>query len=169
MTTLFFSGWALLVFALLLYDWCLKHDVWTVEKLLTRFLQCRDIRFQGDLYMRRWYVIRSGRLSVFIHRIVRSDYARHLHDHPWDFIAVLLSGTYTEVDSSGMHVIGRFLPRFRRAEYQHRLVLDDEKEVWSLFIHLRRRREWGFQTEQGWIDHSNYNGMMTMQDGVRPE
>ncbi len=49
-----------------------------------------------DPYLHRWYVFRSERIGLFIHKFVRSDEDRALHDHPWPFIVIPLSGGYIE-------------------------------------------------------------------------
>lgn len=66
--------------------------------------------------------------------------------------------------------------RWRRAEYKHRVellecdyrgALDLEedcprcagrgiKPAWSIFIRLRKRREWGFATPEGWIQWNRW-------------
>ena len=45
---------------------------------------------------------------------------------------------------------------FRRAEWKHRVRLVDKKPAWTLVIHFRRRREWGYHMEDGWIHHANW-------------
>ncbi len=49
-----------------------------------------------DPYLHRWYVLRSERIGLFIHKFVRSDEDRALHDHPWSFIVIPLWGGYIE-------------------------------------------------------------------------
>ena len=122
--------------------------------LLNALLRSRDIMRDGDLYLRRYYLLRTRLVSVFIHYIARSDEDPFLHCHPWDFIAVLLSGSYVEEGTTGHRRIWPFIPRFRRAEHLHRLHL--ARPIWTLFIHFRRRRVWGFMTENGFVEHMKY-------------
>lgn len=123
-------------------------------RFLMWLLPWRDITRDGDLYMRRFYIVRTRWFSLFLHCIFRSDVDADLHDHPWSFIAMLLTGCYYEYDELGCHKIYPFSPRFRHAEYLHRLHLD--KPVWTLFAHGPRRREWGFQTDTGWVHWEKY-------------
>lgn len=53
-----------------------------------------------DPYLLRWYVIRTERVGVFIHKFVRSDEDRALHDHPWDFIVIPIWRGYFEHSES---------------------------------------------------------------------
>jgi len=45
----------------------------------------------GEDYMRRWWGIpRNENANVYLHRILRSDDDRAMHDHPWSNISYLL-------------------------------------------------------------------------------
>ena len=52
-------------------------------------------------YMNRYWVLKprwwTFGCSIRVHQILRSDDDRHLHDHPWAFMTVILRGGYTEV------------------------------------------------------------------------
>jgi len=110
----------------------------------------------GD-YMERWILDLGPLGTIRLHHILRSDEARALHDHPWDFWSFLLTGGYIEVTRHPLGHPGwiaeRYRPRFsivrRRAEDLHRLVLDEP--VWTLVWSGPRRREWGFMLPTGWI------------------
>lgn len=99
-------------------------------------------------YMERWY-LQTPWFTLRLHHILRSDEARALHDHPWDFWSVLLTGGYTEVTPTGT----RYWPRWslvrRRAEDLHRLVLD--QPVWTLVWTGPKRRSWGFVIDGQWV------------------
>lgn len=48
-----------------------------------------------DVYLIRYYVIKSKYFNFFIHQFLRSD-RDDMHDHPWDFCTYLVRGAYTE-------------------------------------------------------------------------
>jgi hypothetical protein len=53
---------------------------------------------KDDPYLLRWYLIPRNRFfNVYLHKIVRSDDDRALHDHPWWWLSVMLKGRYAEV------------------------------------------------------------------------
>ena len=54
-------------------------------------------------YLRRWWVIPRtfDEGNIYAHEILRSDEDRALHDHPWDNVSLLLSGSYREVRPKG--------------------------------------------------------------------
>ena len=110
--------------------------------------------------MHRWIFLTPWG-TLRLHHILRSDEDRHLHDHPFDFTSFLLTGSYMEVqpdqeDPQRHRAVVR--PRFsivrKKAENLHKLILD--KPVWTFVIGRPKRREWGFQTERGWIHHRQY-------------
>ena len=48
-------------------------------------------------YMHRWWLIpRNPVFNVYLHRFLRSDDDRALHDHPWPSLSILLHGSYRE-------------------------------------------------------------------------
>lgn len=102
-------------------------------------------------YLRRWWVIPRNRFfNIYLHEILKSDDDRALHDHPWINCSVLLRGSYTEVTP-----VGQFIRRapalvFRRAVSSHRLIVEADKSVWTLFITGPVIRDWGFHCPKGW-------------------
>lgn len=48
------------------------------------------------VYLRRFYIFRSKRFNVYLHRFHRSDDDPDPHDHPWDFWSFILSKGYRE-------------------------------------------------------------------------
>lgn len=133
-----------------------------------------------DPYLLRWYVIRTAKFAIFIHKFIRSDEDRALHDHPWNFIVIPIWRGYHEhyksPRPSGEVYEGcrRVLPiigaRFRRATYRHRVELlrayggipSDPRQwyrelpSWSFFIRFKEFREWGFHTHEGWIQWNKW-------------
>lgn len=109
-------------------------------------------------YLLRWHLIPRNRIfNIYLHKFLRSDDDRALHDHPWVNLSVLLRGRYLEhtIAAGGIH---------RRREYQagaarfrwtgrlaHRIELHDGA-CWTLFITGPRYRSWGFHCpESGWV------------------
>lgn len=116
-----------------------------------------DIEEEGSLYLRRYYLYRGKhRPHIYLHHIMRSDYDRALHDHPWPFTSFMLWGGYTEVvpfkgTSTAVVEHKYHAPAIIRhkATDRHRLIL--QAPVWTLVFAGPREREWGFWTEQGWV------------------
>lgn len=50
-----------------------------------------------ELYLRRLYILRTPWFGVMLHWIKREDWDRDaLHNHPWEFLRLVLRGGYTE-------------------------------------------------------------------------
>lgn len=82
-------------------------------------------------YMNRFWVRQPapGRAWAFrVHQTLRSDYGRHLHDHPWDNLSIVLRGGYWEVSEGHYQTIveaGGFEP-------ERKILVEDR------FIHLHQ-------------------------------
>ncbi len=134
-----------------------------IRRLLNRLAQhvmCRNPDFiiggLDDPYMIRWFVIPRNRwFNIYLHRIVRDDDDRALHDHPWVNCSVLLEGAYWEhtIAAGGINVRKLRGPGsvvLRRPSQAHRLEVVGEAV--SLFITGPRVREWGFHCpDRGWV------------------
>ncbi len=114
----------------------------------------------GNPYMRRFFLIKTKFGSIRVHEILRSDGDRHLHDHPFDFLSIILSGGYTEITPLGETKKGPLSLIFRRATDLHRLVLGEGQTAWTLVFTSPWKRRWGFQTEHGWVDEKDYESFM---------
>ena len=129
-----------------------------------------------DVYLIRYYVVRSKWFNFFIHQFLRSD-KDDLHDHPWHFITYIVSGSYTEkkwndktqqIDSvrrknypmifglSRPNVENRLI--YRKATDQHQVVVDndlkrEQKDQASLTLCFTGPtiREWGFWRTSGGV------------------
>ncbi|SKM81860.1 Uncharacterised protein [Mycobacteroides abscessus subsp. massiliense] len=122
-------------------------------------------------YLLRWYVIPRNRwLNVYLHKFLRDDDDRALHDHPWWFLSLVLWGQYIEVTDDGRSV--RSAPElwrlfwgdrplvFRPALWRHRVELVKAPATsvertrirprlralpcWTLIVTGPRTRLWGF-------------------------
>lgn len=110
----------------------------------------------NDPYMLRWYVIpRNALLNVYVHKFLRSDDDRALHDHPWWFVSWLLKGRYLEYTevTPNPHERKRFSLAYRRAQHRHRVALVNgfnadgtygPQPTWTIIVTGRRVRMWGF-------------------------
>lgn len=108
-------------------------------------------------YLFRWYLWpRNRRCNLYLHRFLRDDEDRALHDHPWWFVSLVISGSYAEVVPSGTVQRHRFSIAFRRALHRHRVVLPRDSRglpvpCWTIVLTGRRQREWGFWCPRGFV------------------
>ena len=152
-----------------------KHE-WRSNWLRLSFAPDFIIGGKDDPYMLRWWVLpRNKWFNVYLHKILRDDDDRALHDHPSDNCSLILRGRYREVTLcrndlafiERSDLIAAGVPHCaytrkagtvtrRKAEWPHRLELIDGQPCWTLFITGPRRREWGFHTANGWVHWKDF-------------
>jgi hypothetical protein len=124
------------------------------DRLLAGEFESDEIRDStGEVYMRRYFLDASH--DIRFHHILLSDVDRDLHDHPWDFVSLILEGTYLETTEHGIEQYSAGDLLIRSAETLHRLTLP-EGQVWTYVTTGPVLRNWGFMTEYGWMDHAQY-------------
>lgn len=112
--------------------------------------------FTRDTMVTRIVLFRTPWFGAQIHKWHRPDNDRHLHNHPRAFVAIVLRGGYIEETSSG--------DRIRRWGSVHRVGLEDWHSVrillrvptWTLVFVGPKRQEWGFETEDGFVNADHY-------------
>ncbi len=128
-----------------------------LEKILIRItdrLPCRLIDGPGgEPYLERYYLFGLFGWHGYLHRFVDSDPDRGLHDHPWGrALSLVLTGGYREIRYAdpGRETMqerrirpGR-LNRLRGEDF-HRVVLEQGRPAWTLFMHGPRCKGWGFR------------------------
>lgn len=126
-----------------------------------------EFEYRSDLiaydYMRRW-LLRTPWKMFRLHHILRSDSDRHFHDHPMDFTSFILWGGYIEYTPNNLPRVCR--PGdvvHRKAEDLHFLKLRG-RSAWTFLITGPYRRDWGFQTEDGWISAGEYDAYIARKN-----
>ena len=117
-------------------------------------------RIDKEPYLERYYLFLKNRdtfpFNIFLHKFIKSD-PDDLHDHPWSFISIPLYPGYWEYLDNGKHWRGPFSVRYAKAKTFHRIELCKDKQYcWTLFIPLKKERNWGFKTKNGWINNEQY-------------
>ncbi len=123
-------------------------------------------------YLLRWWLIpRNPIFNIYVHRFLRSDDDRALHDHPWLFnCSILLDGEYLEHTPRGVFLRKAGQWKFRWGGAPHRVELVEipawdgtiapgkicaatprPLACWTVFITGPRVRQWGFHCPRGWV------------------
>jgi hypothetical protein len=103
-------------------------------------------------YLLRYYVIpRNPFLNIYLHKFLRDDDDRAMHDHPWLSLSILIAGKYVEQTAKGRRLYHAGSVIIRQATHTHRIELPQGEPAWTLFITGPRQREWGFHCPQGWV------------------
>lgn len=144
-----------------------------ISKLMDKLGRRRVItdRQSKKPYLIRYYVFLKDRkkfpFNITVHKVLKSD-KEVLHDHPWNWGAIIVSGGYWEhiplislegkVVGSTREWRGPGNIRFRKAKDLHWLELEkdlDGNEIpcTSIFFMGRKCKEWGFVD---WIKYQGY-------------
>jgi hypothetical protein len=109
------------------------------------FMKRRLIGSGDSVYLDRMYVVQTPWFGIMFHRIFRPDNQRDLHDHPWNFLSLILLGSYVEDTVDGPRE--RRWMNVKRAEDRHSIREVSRSPVWTLVFTGKKRRTWGF-----WVD-----------------
>ena len=112
-----------------------------LERFLRRWFHHKDIGWEeiGERFT-RYTLLRTPRFTVYLHQLDAPVAHAQCHDHPWDFVALLLWGGYWE------YLHGRWTRRrpgevlWRPAETSHNVVTRGVS--WSVIVAGRKRRDW---------------------------
>ena len=125
---------------------------------------------EDDPYMLRWFVIPRNKIfNIYVHKFLRDDDPRALHDHPWWFISLILKGGYYEVVPDPVVPKAEIVYTrqagslaFRKATHKHRVVMLRSQQgyemlpCWTLVITGRKVRSWGFWCPQGFVNWKEF-------------
>lgn len=93
-------------------------------------------------FLIRWVLTIFG-ISIRLHHWLGSDDQRFYHDHPWDFVVILISGSYIERTEKYDLFCYPWEVRSYKAEFQHKVLLDSGP-CWSVVLSWPKRRNFGY-------------------------
>lgn len=119
---------------------------------LTNWLRVYVIHVGDRPYLERYHLGEAFGLTFYLHRFVREDGERWIHDHPWPWaLAIVLCGGYTEerwrylCPVAGLVTCERKVRWWNllRASTFHRIA-SIKPNTWTLLIRPGRSKDWGF-------------------------
>lgn len=130
----------------------------TIEILGRKFVGGRE-----NPLLIRYILFRFKAFGIYVHHLMRSDFDRALHDHPWPFVSFIVKNGYVEEHDHTndrtkvqvQHLPGNVI--LRPAEWRHRVILEPGVTAWTLVIVGRRCRPWGFHLPSGWCWWRKHN------------
>lgn len=90
-----------------------------------------------DPYLARWFVIKTKWFGIYIHKFIRSDEDRALHDHPWPFIVIPLWRGYWE--HYAVRVDDEYVQDLVKMNGEPELHIELKRRVWPI-LGIRFRR-----------------------------
>lgn len=122
----------------------------TVKEILSK---------QGELHFKRFAIIETARLSLYIHTILLADEDLHLHSHPWNFISLILKGSYLEETPFGWNE-KKFLTLSTMGRNQvHKIERITKGSVFSLFLTYGEHKPWFYQVGTEQVESSEYRAL----------
>jgi hypothetical protein len=126
-------------------------------------------RVCNEPYLERYYLFLKDRktfpFNVFLHKFLKGD-PDDVHDHPWGYCTFILRGGYYEwvpqfnkngtMNCEVQHWRGPGHFRICKPNSYHRIELKEGVTAWTLFMPLRKVREWGFLVNNKWINNEQY-------------
>jgi len=112
--------------------------------------------------------------GVAIHHFVKSDPNKGFHDHPWDnSLSFVLAGGYEErLDKENPDKEGRWVNQWSfnyldGNKTQHRIVIPEGGDAWTIFFYGRRSKTWGFwkKLDDGNLQHNQMTDKIKDNDG----
>lgn len=129
------------------------------------FMRRFTIYKNDAIYLDRLRLVQTPWFGVYLHRIEQPDLDRDPHDHPWRFGSLVLRGGYVEhfhpypLVARDLHAHGRTWGRWSwhtmGTETAHRIRSVEPRTVTLVFVG-RRRRDWGFHTDEGFVGWREY-------------
>lgn len=127
-----------------------------------------DIPCNDGLYLRRLRIVQTPLFGVYLHEMHAPDSDRDFHDHPFNFVSLVLKGGYRELlqDSrtdphaaQGVRTVeyGRWSVHRMRTTQGHRIIALKDNPTYTLVLVGRRLQNWGFWTRAGWIQWDKYH------------
>ncbi len=126
-----------------------------------------DVDDPTQIYLRRYRIIQTPWCALYLHKINLDDGDRCIHDHPYNFFSLVLRGGYEEIVDKcpypdgaecedEIRTWGAGSLHWMKAEWFHRITALNRTPTWTLLFVGRRRRKWGFRTQDGWVPWDEY-------------
>jgi hypothetical protein len=114
------------------------------EAFLRRWFKHKELGWEehGEKFT-RFELLRTPWFKIYFHILTAPNFLPTSHDHPWDFLSIILKGGYWEQVKCGkVHWRWPGSILYRPAEFVHNIKT--KGTAWSLVFSAPKRRSWGF-------------------------
>lgn len=134
------------------------------NKLIRKcFLKKEIISKEGEVFFRRYGLVSTPICNLYLHNILKSDQDDTMHDHPWNFISLILKGSYQEDYRCEPNWFIHYRNVFKagdcvvhKSSDAHKLYLFSDN-VWTLVFTWGTKKPWGYRYPDGtWLDHIEF-------------
>ncbi len=128
-----------------------------IKSFIDKIFLIREIRSQkGELHFKRWRLIACPWFNVYIHLIAKADQDKHMHDHPWSFMSLIIHGGFAEQTIDGTKIRRPGSISFNKAEKIHKIT-HLATLTRTFVITGPRKRDWGYRLKNNtWINNELY-------------
>lgn len=135
------------------------------ERFIRRHLEFKEIGWThiGEEFT-RFRLWRTPWFNIYLHKLNAPHWHPECHDHPWGFVALLLTNGYLEQvgNEKFRRYPGSIL--FRPATFAHN-VITPYGTSWSFIFATRKSREWGFLPCDRHLPSVNWEPYRKMYEG----
>lgn len=132
---------------------------------LPRIFRRLTLSHDGAKFLDRWGLVHDRLGGFYLHHIAGPDPGLDLHDHPWSFITLVLSGGYWELQAdifAGVHGPPRHASWPHWSVHRVPLTVAHRITVaapgtWTLVLRGPTRRVWGFYLPDGRVPWTEYD------------
>lgn len=104
-----------------------------------------------DPFLIRSIIFRNKKFNYFIHEHIRTDAMPH-HDHPWDFISLVIKGTFLEEIRSPetgkittiKHSTNENRIYIRKSNEFHRIIIPTGERPITMIICFNKKHKWNY-------------------------
>lgn len=118
----------------------------------------------GVTHFKRWEIIKTPFFSIWLHGIYKKDEDSHLHNHPWDFISIILKGSYIEQTENGFNEMSFGKVNIRSGSKFHKIYKLKTPSIYTLFFATKVKREWGYNLDGKFVNNITYRNL---KNGLR--
>lgn len=118
-------------------------------------------RPSGEKYLTRWKLANNRLFRIYLHKLDGPDPDRHLHNHPWNAMVIILRGGYEQRE---LHLLSGTAWRTattsvrwinRLGVYYHKITTI-KPGTWTLVLGGPVHRHWGFLVEGKHVPWEDY-------------
>lgn len=108
---------------------------------------------EGTLHFQRYLIWENRFFNLYLHKIYEPDKDPFIHNHPWNFFGIILSGSYTEerdpiFNKNILKKRNPFSILMGGVGYFHKIKTIHEP-VTTLFFTGKKRYPWGYKDIKG--------------------
>lgn len=100
---------------------------------------------RGDIHFQRFAIFQSRLFNIYLHKIWIEDRQPDIHNHPWNFLGIILKGGYVEYTPTKTNTRKPGAVFWGNRKQYHKVLRLLDKPNVSLFFTFGEHKPWGYQ------------------------